>query len=544
MLPSAAAGQLQEGGCGMVISGSKVEFDQDDEIRIIAEKAKQNGFKAYIVGGFVRDLFLGRTSKDIDIVISTIPDISQINQKVLDVVKDKYCDDVDFDEFMSTCGGGIIFAIILALEFNLNLPAVFFRTKTAKINFKGIEIEFAHARSESYQIKRIGEQQTKVRQPETKMSDIFEDVIRRDFTINTLMIDLETFKILDLTGRGIDDLTKGILHVANSEDPIKVFSDDPLRIWRAVRFVSQLGFYISGETCRAIDRAMAIDEVFHGFKLAPDDPMNMPETFKGKGKTSNVKRNLDIVEPMAYSEEFFKLITGKYAYKAMNYLFSFCMIPYISRHLLFNLNKFDIAIRFLDEILPPDFNDVEQVFMIRIAYLFRSCLGTGYGLETDGLVPSLCLSQLGFGNSLISKIVDDIECPMFPQDPRENSVFKWARDITKFDRGVCESEKEAQRIASQDFLRRKCLLSYFCDPKDIDDVLVSGFAKGRSLFREIIPMDVVMKELGINSGPIVGKIKQHLEDSLVDMNFEQQLESAISFLEKINGNSENQRDAN
>ena len=47
----------------MVISGSKVEFDQDDEIRIIAEKAKQNGFKAYIVGGFVRDLFLGRTSK-------------------------------------------------------------------------------------------------------------------------------------------------------------------------------------------------------------------------------------------------------------------------------------------------------------------------------------------------------------------------------------------------------------------------------------------------------------------------------------------------
>lgn len=178
----------------------------------IAQASKELGVQSYIIGGFVRDKLLGRKTKDADIV---------------------------------SVGDGIQLAHAVARLFNPRPSVSFFKTfGTAHIRIDDLEVEFVGARKESYQ--------SHSRNPEVEPGSLMDDQNRRDFTINALAISLndENYGSLLDPFNGIRDLENKIIQTP--QDPLQTFSDDPLRMMRAIRFASQLNFTIEPQTYRAI----------------------------------------------------------------------------------------------------------------------------------------------------------------------------------------------------------------------------------------------------------------------------------------------------
>ena len=180
--------------------------------QIIRDLAKIHNIKTYVIGGYVRDLIIERNSKDIDIVC---------------------------------LGSGILLAQLL--KNNLGESAsltVYKQFRTACVKYQKLEIEFVGARKESYR--------SESRKAIVEEGTMEEDQNRRDFTINSLAISLnkkDFGELLDPFG-GITDLaSKSIKTPLNPED---TFSDDPLRMLRAIRFASQLNFDIESDTFFAI----------------------------------------------------------------------------------------------------------------------------------------------------------------------------------------------------------------------------------------------------------------------------------------------------
>ena len=150
-------------------------------IHKISVTAIENNFEAYIVGGFVRDLFINREPKDLDIMV---------------------------------CGGktkndkklsGINFSKILANKYKLSKPILFEKFGTAKLSLDNKEIEFVMPRKEYYDVNS--------RNPHIKLAHLKQDALRRDFTINALFLRLRDMKILDFTHQGIKDIKNKTIRV-------------------------------------------------------------------------------------------------------------------------------------------------------------------------------------------------------------------------------------------------------------------------------------------------------------------------------------------
>lgn len=181
--------------------------------KLASEVASENGQSIYIVGGFVRDLLLKRGQPT----------------------------DIDF----VTEGSGIALAKALANKINPKLKvSVFKNYGTAMFKYNGLEIEFVGARKESYTENS--------RKPSVETGTLEDDQKRRDFTINALAISLnkENFGELVDPFNGIEDLKKKILRTPL--EPVQTYSDDPLRMMRAVRFAATLNFKIEKSSLEAI----------------------------------------------------------------------------------------------------------------------------------------------------------------------------------------------------------------------------------------------------------------------------------------------------
>ncbi|MBS1531877.1 MAG: HD domain-containing protein [Bacteroidetes bacterium] len=177
---------------------------------IISKTSAEMDIQAYVIGGFVRDLLLNRPSKDIDIVV---------------------------------IGNGIQFAENVARKLRVKL-AVFKNFGTAHLKYQDIEVEFVGARRESYRAHS--------RKPIVEDGTLEDDQKRRDFTINALAIALHPAKHSELLDPfdGVADLQRKLIRTPLN--PVETFSDDPLRMLRAVRFASQLDFTIDPAVLEAI----------------------------------------------------------------------------------------------------------------------------------------------------------------------------------------------------------------------------------------------------------------------------------------------------
>jgi poly(A) polymerase len=188
----------------------KYKFE-NNVLKTLSGLAQEKEFIIYVVGGYVRDVLMKRECNDIDI---------------------------------SVIGDGIEFANLAAEKFKIKLSAFYKRFGTALLETGEMKIEFASARKESYDIDS--------RKPNVEFSNLKDDLSRRDFTINALAVSLnknDYGEVVDLFN-GIEDLNNKMLRTPL--EPEKTFSDDPLRMMRAVRFASQLQFDLHTDTFEGI----------------------------------------------------------------------------------------------------------------------------------------------------------------------------------------------------------------------------------------------------------------------------------------------------
>lgn len=224
----------------------KKELDKLEIFERVGRVADELGLETYVVGGYVRDLILKRPSKDIDFVC---------------------------------VGSGIALAQKVAESFDHHVPLnVFKNFGTANIKLEDWDIEFVGARKESYRHDS--------RKPIVEDGTLQEDQERRDFTINAMAISVNANNYGELIDPfdGIKDIKRKIIKTPT--DPILTFSDDPLRMMRAIRFASQLNFDIHPDTFDAIihdahriqivsaeriivelNKIIQVDKPSYGFKL-------------------------------------------------------------------------------------------------------------------------------------------------------------------------------------------------------------------------------------------------------------------------------------
>ncbi len=251
---------------------------------IISEVAAENGVRAFVIGGFVRDCFLKRPCKDIDVVVE---------------------------------GSGIDIAEKVAEKIGSKL-SVFKNFGTAMFKYNGMEIEFVGARKESYRRES--------RKPIVEDGTLEDDQKRRDFTINALAFSLQKDDFGHLVDPfdGVADLQAGLIRTPL--EPDTTYSDDPLRMIRAIRFASQLSFTIVPESLESIFKNRErlkilsrerISEELHKIMLSPKPSVGfnlleqtglleyiLPqlcalkgvETMEGRGHKDNFAHTLQVVD--------------------------------------------------------------------------------------------------------------------------------------------------------------------------------------------------------------------------------------------------------
>ena len=262
---------------------------------IVSDVAKELGVRAFVIGGYVRDCFLGRPSKDIDIVVE---------------------------------GSGIELAEAVGANVHSNV-SVFRNFGTAMLRYHGIEVEFVGARKESYRRDS--------RKPIVEDGTLEDDQLRRDFTINAMAFSLqkEDFGALVDPFGGIRDLAAGIIRTPL--DPDTTYSDDPLRMVRAIRFATKLStdeltFTIVPESLESISRNRQRMEILSkeriveelnkilvtprpsiGFRLLDQtglldyilpqlSKLKGVETVEGKGHKENFSHTLEVLDNVAAAE--------------------------------------------------------------------------------------------------------------------------------------------------------------------------------------------------------------------------------------------------
>ena len=210
------------------------EILDQDVFHLISEAADRLGLECYVVGGYVRDIFLERPSNDIDVVV---------------------------------VGSGIALAEELKrmlgrkahLSVFRNFGTAQVKIRNEKLEMRNVEVEFVGARKESYSHDS--------RKPIVEDGTLEDDQNRRDFTINAMAICLNGPRLGELVDpfNGLADLEDGI--IATPLDPEITFSDDPLRMMRCIRFATQLNFQIEDETFEALERMAERIKIVSGERI-------------------------------------------------------------------------------------------------------------------------------------------------------------------------------------------------------------------------------------------------------------------------------------
>lgn len=449
-------------------------------ITFLKDKIKSSAFNGHVflVGGYVRDCLLGKEPNDIDIAVD-IPN------------------------------GGIGFSMWLAYNtgcfVNGSNPVIFSNFGTAKLSlnkmekFSGIEVEFVQTRKEQYHKEN--------RNPSTVFGSIDEDASRRDFTINALYYDITNDKILDPTKKGVEDLKKHIIRSCG--DPNIIFEEDPLRIIRAVRFSTQLGWPIEKNTW--------------------------------VGMVNNVKR-VGILSQERVTDELNKILLSKKPSDGIRKMLSCgvlnAVLPSISeyraifqtpqaKYTLYDhtLNTLDKTKPILINRLGALFHDLGKLFTYEKKFLYHSAIGADKTKEL--------LIAMKYSKDLVNKVSciiehhEDFSC-------FTNSVIPGNARIRKFSSYF---DDEETLMSALDVINADATSQYYTKkPKLVPNILRKireMKERGEDINKVILPINGndIMAEFNVKKGPIIGTLLEEVKKEVLE-NPSLSKEGAFSVIEK------------
>lgn len=423
----------------------------DPALPLLRRAAGELGVRAWAVGGYVRDTLLGREHPDLDVVVE--------EGRALELA----------ERFAELVGA--------------RRPALFPRFGTAQVTWEKRLVEFASARAESYAPES--------RKPFVRPASIEEDLLRRDFTVNAMLMDL-TGQVSDPLG-GRADLERRLLRTPR---PAEVtFSDDPLRMLRAIRFAAQLGFELAPDLLPAMrrlrDRArppvLSVERVNDELRkmLLSDRPRLALELLDSGGL-------MEVLLPEVFACHGVE--QGGY-HVADVFGHTLLTVEHMAR-----LGPHDLVLR-----LAALFHDVGKPLTATPDGAFHGHHEVGARLAGEAL------SRLRFANAEVEKVVRLVRLHLRPvfysSDWRDGAVRRLARDAGD------------QLEALLALARADIAASRYPDPGKLDELERRLHAvRSEQPSRMSLPITGrdIMRVRGLPSGPAVGRIKAQLEELVLD----------------------------
>jgi poly(A) polymerase len=418
-----------------------------DLLQLLKRASADLGVRAWIVGGYVRDKLLGRPHLNPDVVVED--------------------------------GDGLELARRFAELAGAPRPVTFERFGTAQVTVPGRLVEFVTARAESYA--------SESRKPAVRRASLDEDLRRRDFTVNTLLMDFDGNVHDPLGGR--KDLEAKVLRTPT--DPVRTFEDDPLRMLRAIRFAAELGFTLAPDLLPAMRRLKS--------RLAPPviSIERSADELRRMLNSERPKLALELLDEAGLLEVLLpEIAAGKGVAQAG-----------FHTHDVYGHTLLTVA------ATPPD-------LLLRVAALFHDVGkpktakgdGTFVGHEEVGAeIAKTALERLRFSQKEIEVVTRLVQLHLRPvfyrSDWTDGAVRRLARDAGPL----------LDRLML--LARADIAASAYPYPEKMDELqrrLDAILAERPSRLEPLITGDEIMRIRGIGPGPEVGRIKQRLEELVID----------------------------
>jgi poly(A) polymerase len=441
--------------------GADQPITEEELLRLLDQASRELGLKAYVVGGYVRDKLLGLPHDNPDVVVEG--------------------------------GDALKLAERFAALARAAPPVTFERYGTAQVTLPGRLVEFVTARAESYAPES--------RKPDVRPATLEEDLRRRDFTINTLLMDFDGTIHDPLGGR--KDLDARILRTP--ADPLRTFADDPLRMLRAVRFASQLGFEPAPDIVPAMRQMKA--------RLAPP-----------------------VISAERVADELRKMLTSDRPRLAVELLDAGDLLEAILPDVAACKGVAQTGFHTHD-VYGHTLLTVERVpadLVLRLAALFHD-VGKPSTATADGAFPGhelvgaqmarSALERLRFSQKEIEPVTELVRLHLRPvyysSEWTDGAVRRLARDA---------GELLGRLMA---LARADIAASAYPQPEKLDELqarLDSILAEKPSRLAPLVTGEDVMRVRGIGPGPEVGRIKQRLEELVIDGEIPPDREAALEYL--------------
>ena len=442
--------------------GADQPIDDRELLRLLKRAAADLGLKAWVVGGYVRDHLLGRTQPDLDVVVEH--------------------------------GGARELAERFAGLAGAGPPVIFERYGTAQVTLPGRLVEFVSARSESYA--------NDSRKPDVRPATLEEDLRRRDFTINTLLMDFDA-NIQDRLGTARGDLESRILRTP--ADPVQTFSDDPLRMLRAVRFAAQLGFELAPDLLPAMRR-------LNGRLMPPVVSVErITEELCKMLDSDRPKLALELLDAGGLLEVVLPEVTACKGVEQGGY----------HTHDVFGHTLLAVG------LTPPD-------LVVRLGALLHD-VGKPATATSDGAftgheevgagIARGVLERLRFPQRDIEAVVTLVRLHLRPAYYRsewsDGAVRRLARD----------ADAQIERLMA--LARADIAASAYPEPEKLDELaarLASVLSESPTRLAAPIDGQDIMRERGLTPGPEVGRIKARLGELIMDGEIEPTREAVLAHL--------------
>ncbi|MCM1291707.1 MAG: CCA tRNA nucleotidyltransferase [Prevotella sp.] len=449
--------------------------------KTIGQTADQLGLQTYVVGGYVRDIFLNRKSSDIDFV---------------------------------TVGSGIQLATAVAKKLGKGAHlSVFASFGTAQVKYHHLELEFVGARKESYSRNS--------RNPIVENGTLNDDQARRDFTVNALAISINnsTFGQLIDPFNGIDDLKAKILRTPL--DPDITFSDDPLRMMRAIRFATQLQFQILPQTFQAIKLNKQRIEIITRERINDELTKIIKSPRPSIGfKILDMAGLLDIIFPELAALKGIQTIDGK-GHKD-NFLHTLQVLDNIAK---VSDNEWLRWAALLHDIAKP----ITKQYDKTLGWTFRNHEFIG-----QKIIPKIFRKYKMPQNDKMKYVAKLVGMHMRPQSVAEQGVTD--SGIRRLITDAATDLDDLMLLAEADITSK--------NPVKVANIL-NHFATLRQRIAQVIEKDdyrtwknpikgdEIIKTFGIAPSKIIGQLLQNIKDAILNCEIENTHQAAYQYLLKI-----------